>query len=61
QEESSIALAMGSVYCRAGYYAQCDVANPGGSQAGTAFFGGPRANGGFHGLQAEKARIPYLE
>lgn len=47
------------VYCRAGYYAQCDVANPGGSQAGTAFFGGPRANGGFHGLQAEKARIPY--
>ncbi|HHK4206349.1 TPA: zinc-dependent alcohol dehydrogenase [Pseudomonas aeruginosa] len=47
------------VYCRAGYYAQCDVANPGGSQAGTAFFGGPWANGGFHGLQAEKARIPY--
>ncbi|MCO3130350.1 glutathione-dependent formaldehyde dehydrogenase [Pseudomonas aeruginosa] len=47
------------VYCRAGYYAQCDVANPGGAQAGTAFFGGPQANGGFHGLQAEKARIPF--
>src|SRR5690606_4999295 len=46
-------------YCRAGYYAQCDVANPGGRQAGTAFFGGPENSGSFHGLQAEKARIPY--
>ena len=46
-------------YCRAGYYAQCDQANPGGKQAGTAFFGGPEANGGFNGLQAEKARIPF--
>ncbi|MCB2251527.1 glutathione-dependent formaldehyde dehydrogenase [Pseudomonas chlororaphis] len=46
-------------YCRAGYYAQCDAANPHGKQAGTAFFGGPRATGPFHGLQAEKARIPY--
>ena len=46
-------------YCRAGYYAQCDVANPNGKQAGTAFFGGPQANGTFDGLQAEKARIPY--
>lgn len=46
-------------YCRAGYYAQCDEANPGGKQAGTAFFGGPEANGGFNGLQAEKARIPF--
>lgn len=46
-------------YCRAGYYAQCDQANPGGMQAGTAFFGGPEANGGFNGLQAEKARIPF--
>jgi threonine dehydrogenase-like Zn-dependent dehydrogenase len=46
-------------YCRAGYYAQCDNANPGGNRAGTAFFGGPEAAGGFHGLQAEKARIPY--
>ena len=27
-------------YCRAGYYAQCDNANPNGE--GTAFFGGPK-------------------
>ena len=44
-------------YCRSGYYAQCDNANPRG--AGTAFFGGPEASGGFDGLQAEKARIPF--
>ncbi len=46
-------------YCRAGYYAQCDNANPNGPQAGTAFFGGPKQSGAFHGLQAEKARIPF--
>ena len=46
-------------YCRAGYYAQCDAANPNGKEAGTAFFGGPKNSGSFHGLQAEKARIPY--
>ncbi|MEW5744953.1 MAG: zinc-dependent alcohol dehydrogenase [Nitrospirota bacterium] len=46
-------------YCRAGYYAQCDNANPNGKRAGTAFFGGPKMSGPFHGLQAEKARIPY--
>jgi len=46
-------------YCRAGYYAQCDNANPNGKQAGTAFFGGPRSTGPFHGLQAEKARVPF--
>ena len=44
-------------YCRAGYYAQCDDANPNGP--GTAFFGGPDEAGGFDGLQAEKARVPY--
>jgi threonine dehydrogenase-like Zn-dependent dehydrogenase len=44
-------------YCRAGYFSQCDRANPNGP--GTAFFGGPREAGGFDGLQAEKARIPY--
>jgi len=43
-------------YCRAGYHAQCDNANPHG---GTAFFGGPEASGPFNGLQAEKARIPF--
>ena len=46
-------------YCRAGYFAQCDNANPGGPSAGTAFFGGPQASGSFHGLQAERARIPF--
>jgi threonine dehydrogenase-like Zn-dependent dehydrogenase len=46
-------------YCRAGYFAQCDVANPNGPQAGTAFFGGPKATGPISGLQAEYARIPY--
>jgi len=57
---SSIACGTCS-YCRAGYYAQCDRANPGGKRAGTAFFGGPRSAGGFDGLQAEKARIPFAQ
>ena len=46
-------------YCRSGYYAQCDHANPGGPSAGTAFFGGPKGSGSFDGLQAEYARIPF--
>lgn len=46
-------------YCRAGYYSQCDTANPNGPRAGTAFFGGPKMSGPFHGLQAEFARIPF--
>jgi threonine dehydrogenase-like Zn-dependent dehydrogenase len=46
-------------YCRDGYYAQCDRANPNGPDAGTAFFGGPESSGPFDGLQAEFARIPY--
>ena len=46
-------------YCRAGYYSQCDNANPNGPHAGTAFFGSPEMNGGFDGLQAEFARIPF--
>lgn len=46
-------------YCREGYYAQCDNANPGGKRAGTVFFGGPDAAGGLDGLQAEKARVPF--
>ena len=40
-------------YCRAGYYAQCDAFEE------TAFFGGPEGAGGFAGLQAEKARVPF--
>jgi threonine dehydrogenase-like Zn-dependent dehydrogenase len=46
-------------YCRAGYYSQCDVANPNGSDAGTCFFGGPQNTGPIDGLQAEYARVPY--
>src|SRR5947207_7843582 len=46
-------------YCRAGYYAQCDNANPNGPLAGTAFFGGPASSGPFDGLQAEWARVPF--
>lgn len=45
-------------YCRAGYTAQCDTANPNGPQAGTAFFGGPKSTGPFNGLQAQYARAP---
>jgi threonine dehydrogenase-like Zn-dependent dehydrogenase len=46
-------------YCRAGYFAQCDNANPNGRDAGSAFFGGPKTSGPFDGLQAEYARIPF--
>jgi threonine dehydrogenase-like Zn-dependent dehydrogenase len=49
----------GCSYCRAGYFSQCDVANPNGASAGTAFFGGPKESGSFAGLQAEKARVPF--
>jgi threonine dehydrogenase-like Zn-dependent dehydrogenase len=53
-------IACGSCsYCRDRYFAQCDHANPNGRRAGTAFFGGPMSSGGFDGLQAEMARIPY--
>jgi threonine dehydrogenase-like Zn-dependent dehydrogenase len=53
-------IACGSCsYCRDGYFAQCDHANPNGPRAGTAFFGGPMSCGGIDGLQAEMARIPY--
>lgn len=46
-------------YCRAGYFAQCDTANPNGPAAGTCFFGGPRSTGPVNGLQAGFARIPH--
>lgn len=46
-------------YCRAGYTAQCDNANPNGPSAGTCFFGGPADTGPVNGLQAERARIPF--
>jgi threonine dehydrogenase-like Zn-dependent dehydrogenase len=47
------------MFCRQGTFSQCDVANPNGPQAGTAFFGGPKPTGPFQGLQAEFARIPF--
>ncbi|MGW4398677.1 zinc-dependent alcohol dehydrogenase [Amycolatopsis nivea] len=46
-------------YCRSGYHAQCDRANPNGPSAGTCFFGGPEATGSVDGLQAEYARVPF--
>jgi threonine dehydrogenase-like Zn-dependent dehydrogenase len=46
-------------YCRDGYYAQCDVANPNGPDAGTVFFGGPKQTGPLPGMQAERVRVPY--
>jgi len=46
-------------YCRAGYHACCDVANPGGPQAGTVYFGSPEDGGSLNGLQAERARVPF--
>src|SRR5258707_7038156 len=46
-------IACGScVYCRAGYYAQCDKANPNGALAGTAFYGGPPPTRPFQRLPA---------
>ena len=44
-------------YCRAGYQSQCDVANPEGPKAGTAYYGGGLP--GYEGLQAAYARIAY--
>jgi threonine dehydrogenase-like Zn-dependent dehydrogenase len=53
-------IACGSCsYCRAGYYAQCDHANPNGPSAGTAFYGGPKDSGPFDGMQAEYVRVPF--
>lgn len=46
-------------YCRAGYTAQCDVANPNGALAGTAIFGGPAGAGPFSGMQAGYVRVPF--
>jgi threonine dehydrogenase-like Zn-dependent dehydrogenase len=46
-------------YCRVGYFSLCDKANPNGKRSGTAFFGGPEDSGPFHGLQAERARVPF--
>ena len=47
------------VYCRDGYFSQCDNANPNGHSSGGAFFGGPKTSGSFDGMQAEKVRVPF--
>src|SRR3954467_970865 len=46
-------------YCRAGYFAKCDNANPKGNRAPTVFFGGPAENGGLDGLQAALGLFPF--
>lgn len=46
-------------YCRTGYFAQCDDANPNGHRAGTSFYGGPQMTGPFNGMQAEYVRVPF--
>lgn len=45
--------------CRRMNYSQCDVANPFGSDAGTAFYGGPKDSGPLQGCQAEFVRVPW--
>jgi threonine dehydrogenase-like Zn-dependent dehydrogenase len=53
-------IACGScLYCRSGYYSQCNQANPNGPNAGTAFYGGPEETGPFNGMQAEFVRVPF--
>ncbi|MDG4824564.1 alcohol dehydrogenase catalytic domain-containing protein [Asanoa sp. WMMD1127] len=55
----SAVLGCGScVYCRAGYFAQCDEINPAGRRSGTASYGSPAAMGPFDGTQAEYIRVP---
>lgn len=49
------------VYCEAQEFSSCDYSNPKGTEAGTAFFGGPELTGPFDGLQAEKALIPFAD
>ncbi|HXT12806.1 MAG TPA: zinc-dependent alcohol dehydrogenase [Candidatus Angelobacter sp.] len=53
-------IACGScLFCRQGYYSQCDNANPNGPTAGTPFYGGTEDTGPFNGMQAEFVRVPY--
>lgn len=47
--------------CQQEIYSQCDVANPNGPDAGTAFYGGPKESGPFNGMQAEKVRVPFAD
>lgn len=45
--------------CHKAEYSQCNKANPNGPDAGTAFYGGPKDTGPFHGCQAEYVRVPF--
>lgn len=45
--------------CQKGFFSQCEVANPNGPEAGTAFFGGPKDSGPLQGCQAEFVRVPF--
>lgn len=47
--------------CKKGLFSQCDVSNPAGPHAGTAFYGGPITTGDLQGMQAEKVRVPYAD
>lgn len=46
-------------YCRSGYFAQRDTANPSGPRARTSFLGGFKDTGPFNGRQSDFARVPY--
>jgi len=48
-------------YCKQEIYAQCDVSNSKGADAGTVFFGGPVTADSLAGMQAEKVRVPYAD
>lgn len=45
--------------CQKGLFSQCEIANPNGPEAGTAFFGGPKNSGPLQGCQAEYVRVPF--
>lgn len=46
-------------FCQKGFFSQCEVSNPNGPEAGTAFFGGPKDSGPLQGCQAEFVRVPF--
>jgi threonine dehydrogenase-like Zn-dependent dehydrogenase len=45
--------------CQKGFFSQCEIANPNGPEAGTAFFGGPKNSGPLQGCQSEFVRVPF--
>lgn len=46
-------------FCQKGEYSQCLRSNPNIPERGAAFLGSPPQSGGYEGVQAEYARIPY--